>query len=286
VHCSPSAQITSGITPARAPPGRRPADELSFIPDARRGEAYTAGMKTRIRRRVRALQAYAGGATLALILLASMGFAQSNASPRMEELTVQRINIVDANGTLRMVLSNKDRMHPGVMDGITIDRPRPVAGMLFFNDVGDEVGGLTFTGREVNGRGTASGGLMFDQWKQDQTIGIQYSESQGQRSAGLQVWDRSETQRLSELIEALNAANKLQDEAARAAAIAAARAKAQPGQQRLFVGKDRARASTVSLSDANGKARLVLKVEADGSASIEFLDADGKITSRLPSTRQ
>jgi hypothetical protein len=216
------------------------------------------------------------------VVLLSLGLAQPNAPQRIDELTVQRLNVVDANGTLRMVLSNKDRMHPGVMDGKTIDRPRPVAGLLFFNDVGDEVGGLTFTGQEANGQGAANAGLMFDQWKQDQTIGIQYSESRGQRSAGLQVWDRSDTQRLSELIDALNAANALKDADARTAAVQAARAKAQPGNQRLFVGKDRSRASVVNLFDANGKARLVLKVEADGSASIEFLDAEGRVTNRLP----
>jgi hypothetical protein len=238
-------------------------------------------MKRRARRRIRALQAYAGGASIALVVFGSIALAQ-NSPQRIDELTVQRLNVVDGNGTLRLVLSNKDRMHPGVMDGKTIDRPRPVAGLLFFNDVGDEVGGLTFTGREVDGQGTANGGLMFDQWKQDQTIGIQYSEAGGQRSAGLQVWDRSDTQRLSELIEALNAANALKDADARSAAVQAARAKAQPGNQRLFVGKDRGRASVVNLFDAKGKARLVLKVEADGAASIEFLDGDGKVTSRLP----
>src|SRR5688572_19106962 len=146
-------------------------------------------MKRRLRHQIRALQAYAGGASLALVVLVSAGLAQSNARQHIDELTVHRLNVVDNNGTLRMVLSNKDRMHPGVMDGKMIDRPRPVAGLLFFNDVGDEVGGLTFTGREVDGQGAANAGLMFDQWKQDQTIGIQYSESQGQRSAGLQVWD-------------------------------------------------------------------------------------------------
>jgi hypothetical protein len=239
-------------------------------------------MKRRLRRQIRALQAFAGGASVALVVLLSMGLAQPNAPQRIDELTVQRLNVVDANGTLRMVLSNKDRMHPGVMDGKTMDRPRPVAGLLFFNDVGDEVGGLTFTGQEANGQGAANAGLMFDQWKQDQTIGIQYTESSGQRSAGLQVWDRSDTQRLSELIDALNAANALKDADARTAAVQAARAKAQPGNQRLFVGKDRSRASVVNLFDANGKARLVLKVEADGSASIEFLDAEGRVTNRLP----
>jgi hypothetical protein len=238
-------------------------------------------MKRRLRRRIRALQAYAGGASAALIALLSMGLAQSQLSQRIDELTVGRINVVDANGTLRMVLSNKDRMHPGAMDGITIDRPRPVAGLLFFNDVGDEVGGLTFTGQEVKGQATASAGLMFDQWKQDQTIGIQYSESQGQRSAGFQVWDRSETQRLSELITRLNEANKIDDAAARTAAIQAARASAQPGHQRVFVGKDRSRASIVNLLDADGRPRLVLRVEANGAASIEFLAADGKVTNRV-----
>ena len=39
-----------------------------------------------------------------------------------------------ANGTLRMVISNKDRQHPGVMDGRTLNRPRPEAGLIFFND--------------------------------------------------------------------------------------------------------------------------------------------------------
>jgi hypothetical protein len=239
-------------------------------------------MKRRLRRQIRALQAFAGGALVALVMLVSMGLAQSNTPQRIDELTVQRLNIVDANGTLRMVLSNKDRMHPGVMDGKTIDRPRAVAGLLFFNDVGDEVGGLTFTGREMDGQGAAEARLMFDQWKQDQTIGIQYGESQGQRSAGLQVWDRSDTQRLSELIEALNAANALKDADARRAAVQAARAKAQPGNQRLFAGKDHNKASVVNLFDASGKSRLVLKVEADGAASIEFLDAEGRVTNRLP----
>ena len=74
-------------------------------------------MKRRLRRQIRALQAYAGGASLALIALVSMGLAQSTAPQRIDEITVQRLNVVDANGTLRMVLSNKDRMHPGVMDG-------------------------------------------------------------------------------------------------------------------------------------------------------------------------
>lgn len=237
-------------------------------------------MKITIRRQLRILQVYAAMSFALAAFVSVTAFTQPTSTQRFDELTVQRLNVVDANGTLRFVLSNKDRMHPGVMDGVTINRPRPVAGMLFFNDEGDEVGGLTYSGTDDNGR-RANAGIMFDQLKQDQTIGISYSENNGQRSAGLQVWDRSE-QPLSNLIRALNAANALPEGPERDAAIKAARAKAPAGPRRLFVGKNPDKSSTVSLADATGKPRLILKVDADGAAAIEFLDADGKITQRIP----
>jgi hypothetical protein len=173
-------------------------------------------------------------------------------------------------------------MHPGVMDGITIDRPRPVAGMLFFNDEGDEVGGLTYTGTVTGGRGRANAGIMFDQLKQDQTIGISYQESNGQRSAGFQVWDRSDTVRLSELIAKLNAANKLPAGAERDQAVAAVRSTAPPGPRRVFVGKTADKAATMVLSDGDGRARLRLAVDASGNPRIEFLDERGRIVARIP----
>ena len=238
-------------------------------------------MKLSLRQQLRVLQAYAAATFVVAAFLSVAAFSQPNTPQRIDELNVQRLNVLDANGTLRMVISNKDRMHPGVMDGVTINRPRPVAGMLFFNDEGDEVGGLTFTGTDDGGR-RAQAGIMFDQLKQDQTIGISYGEGGGQRSAGLQVWDRSETQPLSELITALNAANALPEGPERDAAVKAVRARAHPGPRRLFAGKNADKSAAVSLADGDGKPRLVLKVEADGTASIDFLDADGKTVQRIP----
>ena len=236
-----------------------------------------------VRRQLRVLRVYAACNTAVLAVLATAAFRQA-APQKFEHITVQRLDVVDANGTLRMVISNKDRMHPGQMDGKVIDRPRPVAGLLFFNEEGDEVGGLTFTGREVNGVRQANAGLMFDQFKQDQTIGFSYSEGGGRRSAGFQVWDRSDT-RLGELIEKLNAANKIEDRAERDKAIAAVRAAAPPGPRRVFVGKNGERAATVSLADANGKPRLTLTVDAAGNPRIEFLDEAGKVVSKLPADK-
>lgn len=238
-------------------------------------------MSRRLRTRLRALEIYAVASGCAFVLIATAAFRQAAAPQRFDEITVQRINVVDADGTLRLVISNKDRMHPGILDGKTINRQRPVAGMIFFNDEGDEVGGLTFTGREREGVRRANAGLMFDQLKQDQTVGIEYSESNGQRTAGLTVWDRPDA-RLSELIDKINAANALADAAARDARLREIRAAAPPAPRRLFVGKTSDRAAGMTLADAQGKTRLTIKVGADGQAAIEFLDADGKVVTRLP----
>jgi hypothetical protein len=238
-------------------------------------------MRQSLRRQLRFLRLYAAANTVVMIVLATAAFRQAPPPQKFGEVTVERLNVVDADGTLRLVISNKDRMHPGQMDGKVIDRPRPVAGLLFFNEEGDEVGGLTFTGREVNGMRQANAGIMFDQYKQDQTIGFSYSEGNGRRSAGFQVWDRSDS-RLSDLIEKLNAANKIADRAEREKAIAAVRAAAPPGPRRVFVGKNADKAATVSLADGDGKPRLTLTVEAAGDARIEFLDATGRIVARIP----
>ena len=245
-------------------------------------------MRRSLRRDIRLLQAYVVVSSLLLAGLAvaafggstSLSASQAGPPQKIDELTVQRINVVDANGTLRLVISNKDRMHPGVMDGVVIDRPRPTAGLIFFNDEGDEVGGLAYSGQERDGQRRASAQLAFDQFKQDQTVAISYSETNGQRAAGLQVWDRSDT-RLTELIKKLNAANALKDPAEREKAVKAARAEAPPGPRRVFVGKNQDKAATMSLADATGKPRLTLTVAADGAASIDFLDADGKPVRRL-----
>jgi hypothetical protein len=239
-------------------------------------------MRRGLRQQLFILRVYLITSSLVFIVIAAAAFRQAALPKSMGEITVERLNVVDANGTLRMVLAGKDKMHPGVMDGVTIDRPRPVAGMLFFNDEGDEVGGLTYTGTAAGGRGRANAGIMFDQLKQDQTIGITYNESNGQRSAGLQVWDRSDTVRLSELIAKLNAANKLPAGAERDKANADIRAMAPPGPRRLFVGKTQDKAATVVLADANGKPRLTLTVDATGNPRIEFLDEAGKVVARMP----
>src|SRR5438045_8511141 len=89
-----------------------------------------------------------------------------------------------------MVISISERQLPDVVDGKTLSRKR-TPGMIFFNERGDECGGLTFEGNLKDGKAGASASLTFDKFRHDQTVGIQHLEGDnGQYYAGLRVWDR------------------------------------------------------------------------------------------------
>src|SRR3954467_1116234 len=88
---------------------------------------------------------YAGAATAVLGLLL-LGGAASPRRPTFDEITVQRVNVVEPDGTLRMVLSDHTRLPGIIVHGKERPFPRPQAGMLFYNDEGSENGGLIFGG--------------------------------------------------------------------------------------------------------------------------------------------
>ncbi|GAB2590350.1 hypothetical protein ISP15_16975 [Dyella jejuensis] len=89
------------------------------------------------------LSLFANGLVAVLLLT---GFASSRSST-FDEITVHRINVVEPDGTLRMVISNKADL-PGVIVKGKEQPPqdRPQAGMLFYNDEGSENGGLNRPG--------------------------------------------------------------------------------------------------------------------------------------------
>jgi hypothetical protein len=235
----------------------------------------------KLQRDVRLLKAYALVVTLLVGVLALAAFSQANQKTKFAEIDVERINIVEKDGKLKMVISNGERQHPGVIDGRMLARKRP-PGMLFFNDRGDECGGLSFNGDQKDGKGNAGGLLAFDRFNQDQTVAIQYSEGNGQYSSGLRVWDRPDTS-LGEVVDKLQAIEKMPDGAEKTQAMQKLRETAAPGAaQRVFVGKTREKAAALTLADAQGRTRVLLSVDAQGAAKLEFLDEKGAVVHRLP----
>ena len=241
-------------------------------------------METKLQRDVRFLKIYAVVITLLLVVVAFAGFRQASQKTKFTEIDVERINIVEKDGQLKMVISNGERQHPGVVDGKSLSRTRP-PGMLFFNEKGDECGGLSFDGNQKDGKGNASALLAFDRFRQDQTVAIQYGESNGQYSAGLRVWDRPDAP-LGELVDQLQALQKMPDGPEKTQAQQKLRdLPAAAAAQRVFVGKTREKAAALTLSDPQGRPRLLLMVDAQGMPKLEFLDEKGVVVQHLPAAK-
>jgi hypothetical protein len=200
--------------------------------------------------------------------------------PHFTEIDVERINIVEPGGELRMVISNQARQHPGIRGGDTIprDAPRP-PGLLFFDQAGDEMGGLVFG--DNGGRGHF-GSLTFDRVLGDQTIGIRHLESDaGPYSSGLSMWHQPRLS-LAELATRVERLRAMPGAAERDAEINALLEAGEWTARRVFLGKGRDDVAALELADGLGRPRLRLRVTPAGDPSIEFLDENGEVTRRFP----
>jgi hypothetical protein len=229
-------------------------------------------------------RAYLLGATI-FGVTGLAAFMQAAQKPRFDEIDVQRINVVAPNGTPRLVISNAERAPDVVIAGKTYHRSgRNEAGIIFYNDEGSENGGLGFSGRARDGHVAASAGFMFDQYGQDQTVGLTYDEQDGRRSAGLRVWDRPNqpVTVLADLVEPIKLMPDGPEKTRRMTAVRDSALKlGLGGAQRVFVGKQTDRTAMVVLADAQSRPRLRLVVDSAGAARIDFLDDKGTVIRSL-----
>jgi hypothetical protein len=211
-------------------------------------------------------------------VLAGAAFTRSR--EKFVEIDVERLNIREKNGQLVMVAANSRRMPDPVVNGTSWKTERP-AGMLFYNGLGDENGGLVFGSVEAKDKYGAYLGLSFDKHKQAQAMALVYNDHSGIYRAGLQIWDRPETP-ISEFIKKRDEIGMMPEGEAKAAAKKALdEANASP--TRLYVGKNGDKDSEITLYDASGKARIKMIVTANGQPRLDFLDAAGKVIYTLPS---
>lgn len=176
--------------------------------------------------------------------------AAATKNNNFDEITVQRINLVEPDGTLRMVISDHAKLPGIIVRGKEQAFERPQAGMLFYNDEGSENGGLIFGGhRNAKGDVVDSGGsLSFDRYDANQIVQLAGVDDKEDRFAGFIVSDS---------------------------------APAGASHRRIWVGRGDDGAAVVQLMDANGKKRISMEVGADGTPRLSFLDADGKVVNQL-----
>ena len=245
-------------------------------------------MDEQLRREIRRLRRTTATAVVLLVIVTASAFMQARPRAKFDEIDVQRMNVREPDGKLRLTISNHARLPDVVVGGKSYPLRGGTgvqsAGLIFFNDEGNEDGGLVWAGRRSAAGYQASAALTFDQFDQDETVSIEYSDENRRRLAGLAVIDRPE-EPIQIFAESLMAIRAMPEGAAKAERMRRFReqgaASGAFAAQRLFAGKRPDKSSTVMLSDPRGRPRLRLSVDSLGSARIEFLDDSGHVTRTL-----
>lgn len=232
----------------------------------------------------RLLAIYSGVVTIALATLIFSGFAKEPKTVSFDEINVKRINIIEPDSTLRLVISNKAQFPGLYIKGKEYPHDRNTAGLIFLNDEGTENGGLIFGGsKSKEGKVESWGHLSFDQYMQDQVLAIDAGEENGQRYSRIKVLDEPDFP-ISDMIGILESTAKLPLEQ-RQAALQKAFAAKPKFHDRMFLGRDDDRSVALRLKDQEGRDRIVLRVAADGTPILQVLDAAGNVIGRLPETK-
>jgi hypothetical protein len=230
----------------------------------------------------------AGATTMAAAITAIVTLTGAKSPARHEsfdEITVGRINIVEPDGTRRLIISSKARFPGYYSQGKEIARPdrREFAGMLFINEEGTENGGLIQKG-SMGGDGKISSGLSltFDRFRQDQALQLLNTDSATHQQTGISINDIPYFKLTSsEDLTRFGEESRKLPEAEQGAYWKKLADEGRLVRNRIWLGNTGDKGSSLQLKDARGRTRMMLLVAADGKAEIRMLDEQGRISKSI-----
>ena len=235
-----------------------------------------------IRREMRLLRYYA----LAMTILAGVfligAVSTARQKPSFDTITVHRIDVVDREGKLAMIITDHDDFPPPIVNGKTYKRGggNDSNGIVFYNQQGDEQGALDWSGRKhPDGTFESGNTLSYDSVNTDQLLQVDNGNDNGKLYAFMIGWNRSryDTPEMQSVIDQIQ---KTKTDAERRAIIAA-----HPNLRsatRFLFGYDQTNTAQVMLADGKGNPRIKMFVTPDGRSELQFLDAAGKIVAKYP----
>ncbi len=239
------------------------------------------------------LTVYSGMLTLGLAVILLSGFTSGTNSPAFDTITVQRINVVEPDGTLRMVISNNNKI-PGIIfqgheyPDFTGRKGSTEAGMLFYDAQATESGGLTFGGKK-DAQGTISrfGHLSFDRYNQDQMLTIDASDDGTNAASSIEMIDQP-TWSMAEYLDLLVSIQNLPPDQQQAAKDRFFQTHPPGAGARTILdnvnepGAPANNQNGLFLKDAGGKDRANLEIDSSSTPFLDFLDPSGTVTNRYP----
>lgn len=239
--------------------------------------------------KVKFLTAYSTVLTVVMASLFLFSFNKLKQIESFEEINVKRINVIEDDGTIRMVLSNKALQHYGRIDGKDWEKRERPAGLIFFNDEGDECGGLIYQAKQAQNGSIISGmSITMDRYKDDQVLQVSNQESvyNGKivSQRGIHINDFPNDSNLTKRTALLKEAQKIKDADVRKKRINEIY-DTYGERNLLFLGKTKGNSQGLFLSDANGQPKMMIYVDDKGEPKIQTFNDKGEITDFLNASR-
>jgi hypothetical protein len=230
----------------------------------------------------KALKIYNLLLTTILVAVIFLSFKNNDRAVKFEEIDVERINIVEKDGKLKMVISNQERQPEAITNGVKMKGRGKAPGIILYNSLGDECGGFLFTG-DTDEAGQI---LTFDQYKQDQIMSLQYNENnrngKRQRLYGLAISSRPDTVTSDQTYLRRKQIENIKDEQLRQTELSKFDTSGVYGSNRLFVGKAWNDNYGMYLNDDKGRKKARFFIDKSNNAKLEFYDEAGNVVSSYP----
>lgn len=237
------------------------------------------------------LRAFAVTTVVGMIFITSLAF-KVNENQKFDEIDVERINIVEKDGTVKMIITNVERFPNGndkVNERPTNENRKKRSGMLFYNEDGIESGGFIYDGQK-NKNGHSSGlSLTYDQYDGDQVMQLLTQDyQQGDKrfvSSSLAFNDRPSKESQLKTAEIMKELEELRKKDPKTMEIKQKEYEEKGligGVPRVLLGKTRSQNNGLFLFDDKGLIKAMFYVDKENNAKLDFYDEQGNTVASFP----
>ncbi len=227
---------------------------------------------------------YSASVTAAFVVILSLSLSRAahglSNTVDFDRIRVHRIDVVEPDGSPRLIISDRTEYPGSFFHGHEIGRPdrKDSAGMLFINDEGTEDGGLIYGAASQDGKHSSFSHLSFDQYDQDQTLVLGTSLSpDGVRNAGITLNDAPDQPITPDLYREAERIKSMPHGQERKTAWDSFMKKYPALRERASLQRADDGSVGLALRDKDGRLRLRIVVENNGDPAIQFLDTNGRV---------
>jgi len=237
------------------------------------------------------LRAFAITTAVGMLFIATSAFKQMG-NQKFTEIDVERINIIEKDGTVKMVITNVERFPTGqdkINNKITNPNRKKRSGMLFFNEDGIECGGFIYDGSKINDAHSSGLSLTYDQYDGDQVMQLLTTDiGKGDKRkviSTLSFNDRPSKESQETTLKIMKELEELKIKDPKAMQAKYKEYENQGllgGVPRIMLGQTRSQNNGLFLFDSQGIPRAMFYIDVNNQAKLDFMDEKGNITASFP----